>query len=180
MDGDELAAAARAAAAGDDIAFARIVRLTQVDVLRACSALVDPASAEDLAQETFLRAYRALPTFTGASSLRTWLLAIARHVCMDDIRRRQRRRTLLRRLPPVAGTVSHGGLTELELLVTRLPEGQREAFVLTQILDLSYDEAGQVMGCPLGTVRSRVARARATLVEQLHGDQRGTAGASSS
>lgn len=179
MEGIELAAAARAAAAGDDDAFARIVRATQVDVLRACSALADPGSAEDLAQETFLRAYRALPTFTGASSLRTWLLAIARHVCMDDVRSRQRRRTLLRRLPPAAATGWQGGLTELELLVRDLPSGQREAFVLTQILDLSYQEAGQVMACPVGTVRSRVARARATLVEQLHGDQRGTAGISS-
>ena len=174
MDRVDLDSAARAAATGDDSAFAVIVRATQVDVLRACAALADPGSAEDLAQETFLRAYRALPTFAGTSSLRTWLLGIARHTCADELRRRQRRRRLLRRLAPATNVASTDGLTELELLVRDLPDSHRDAFVLTQIVGLSYAEAGAVMQCPIGTVRSRVARARAALIDQLQTGGRGS------
>ena len=102
--------------------------------------------------------------------MRTWLLAIARHACADELRRKQRRRSLLHRLPRSPQAMSSTGFTELELLVRDLPDGQREAFVLTQMLGLSYDEAAVVMACPIGTVRSRIARARAVLIDQLHGD----------
>ena len=167
MDDAELAAIARAAAVGDQGAFAVIVRTTSSDVVRTCAALVDSGSADDLAQETFLRVFRALPSYQGDASLRTWILGIARHLCVDEVRRRTRRRAMQRLLPPRPASVQTSGATELELLVRALPDDQREAFVLTQVVGLTYDETADVCRCPVGTVRSRVARARASLVASL-------------
>ena len=70
------------------------MRASYRDVWRLCAALVDEQAAEDLAQETFVRATRALQGFRGHSSARTWVLAIARHVCMDELRARSRRRRM--------------------------------------------------------------------------------------
>lgn len=159
---------ARAAARGDAVAFADLVRATQPDVWRACAALVDPQSADDLVQETYLRAHRALPRFAGGSSVRTWLIAIARHVCVDEIRSRSRQRRLLAAQPPRPATVEPLGGVDLELLVGALPAERREAFVLTQLVGLSYDEAAVVCRCPVGTIRSRVARARSDLIAAMH------------
>lgn len=160
---------ARAAARGDAVAFAELVRATQGDVWRACMALVDRESADDLAQETYLQAHRALPRFDGRSSVRTWLLSIARHVCHDEIRRRsRRRRTATVYVPGVVA--DHAGAVELEIVLASLEPDRREAFVLTQVIGLSYLEAAQVCGCPVGTIRSRVARARSELVEAIVGD----------
>jgi RNA polymerase sigma-70 factor (ECF subfamily) len=167
VDDAELAASARAAAIGDQGAFAAIVRMTQPDVIRACAALVDRGSADDLAQETYLRVFRALPAYQADASLRTWILGIARHVCIDEVRRRTRRRAMLRLLPPRPASVQPSDATELEMLVRSLPDEQREAFVLTQVVGLTYDETAQVCSCPIGTVRSRVARARASLVASI-------------
>lgn len=160
---------ARAAARGDAVAFADLVRATQADVWRACAALVDRDSAEDLAQDTYLRAHRSLPRFDGRSSVRTWLLSIARHVCLDEIRRRTRRRRPMG--PPSRDVVAdHAGEVELELMLAALDPDRREAFVLTQLIGLSYLDAAEVCGCPVGTIRSRVARARSDLVQALAGD----------
>lgn len=155
------------AADGDDSAFAHLVRETQADIWRACAALVDSQSAEDLAQETYLRAHRALGRFAGDSSVRTWLLGIARHVCLDEIRTRGRRRRLGLLLPSSPAVTTPVGQVELELLIAALPVDRREAFVLTQVVGLSYAEAAAACGCPVGTIRSRVARAREFLVAQL-------------
>jgi RNA polymerase sigma-70 factor, ECF subfamily len=160
---------ARAAACGDAVAFADLVRATQGDVWRACVALVDRDSADDLAQETFLQAHRALSRFDCRSSVRTWLLSIARHVCHDEIRRRTRRRRLATGYVPSV-VADHAGEVELELVLATLDAERREAFVLTQLIGLSYLEAAQVCGCPVGTIRSRVARARSDLVQALVGD----------
>ena len=84
MDGDDLQAAAARAATGDGVAFAALVRATQADIRRACAALVDPDSADDLAQETYIRAHRALPTYAGTAPVRVWLLGIARNVCVKS------------------------------------------------------------------------------------------------
>lgn len=158
---------ALAAARGDAVAFADLVRLTQADVWRACAALVDAQSADDLVQETYLRAHRSLSRFAGDSSLRTWLLSIARHVCVDEIRARTRRRRLEWSQPPAPAVVEPAGLVDLELLVESLLPERREAFVLTQLLGLSYGEAAEVAGCPVGTIRSRVARARADVIAAM-------------
>jgi len=152
---------------GDAAAAAAFVHATQAEVWRFVAALVDRSSADDLAQETYLRAFRALPRYAGRSSARTWLLGIARRVCADHIRHLVRWRRLDARL---AAEVPTHMPDPVELLVTgellrRLPENWRSAFVLTQVLGLSYAEAAQAEQVPVGTIRSRVARARAHLAE---------------
>ena len=172
---EELAPLARRASDGDANAFAAIVRVTQADVWRACAALVDRESADDLTQDTFLRAYRALPGFAANASVRTWLLSIARHVCIDEIRARGRRRRNTRLLPPTSGHTEPWGHVELLVLIESLSAERREAFVLTQIVGLGYAEAAEVCACPVGTIRSRVARARNDLVTRLRVDDSGEA-----
>ncbi|MGY1719222.1 sigma-70 family RNA polymerase sigma factor [Blastococcus sp. SYSU DS0552] len=171
---DDLARLAADAADGDPLAAATLVRETQSDVWRLCAALGDRASADDLTQETYLRAFGSLHRFEGRSSVRTWLLAIARRVCADALKSRRRRRlTLVREsadlellAPPGAADAVGEGAAVADLLA-RLAPDRREAFVLTQLLGLPYAEAAEVAGCPVGTIRSRVARARADLVESL-------------
>ena len=82
---DELTSLARAAGRGDRAALARLVQQTQGDVWRLCAYLVDPASADDLAQDTYLRAIPALRKFRGDAPVRSWLLAIARRACAAEI-----------------------------------------------------------------------------------------------
>src|SRR3954452_4802310 len=94
-DMDELERIAADAAAGDPLAAAALVRRTQSDVWRLCAALGDPASADDLTQETYLRAFGSLHRFEHRSSVRTWLFVIARRVCADAVRARRRRRVTL-------------------------------------------------------------------------------------
>lgn len=173
-DMDDLARIAADAAAGDPLAAATLVRETQSDVWRLCAALGDRDAADDLTQETYLRAFGSLHRFQGRSSVRTWLLAIARRVCADALRSRRRRRlTLVRETadlelltPGTAGDAVGDGAAVTDLL-GRLAPDRREAFVLTQLLGLSYAEAAEVAGCPVGTIRSRVARARTDLVASL-------------
>lgn len=162
---------ALAARTGDPIAQAAFVRHTQAEVWRFVAALVDRDAADDLTQETYLRAFRALPSFEGRSSARTWLLGIARRACADHVRTAVRRRRLSERLAAHAPTEAASGDTARHLgvadLVRRLPAERRAAFVLTQVLGVSYAEAAAVEGVPVGTIRSRVARARAELVEAV-------------
>jgi RNA polymerase sigma-70 factor (ECF subfamily) len=173
---DELQPVAEAAAAGDPLAAAALVRATQSDVWRLCTALGDAQAADDLTQETYLRAFAALHRFEGRSTLRTWLLSIARRVCADAIRSRRRRRLTLVRDDELDGLLAPDGADRVaegaavDDLLARLAPDRREAFVLTQLLGLPYAEAAEVVGCPVGTIRSRVARARADLVTALGAD----------
>lgn len=134
---------------------------------RLCSQLVSREQADDVTQEVYLRAYRALPSFRGDSSARTWLLSIARRTCADAIRDLRRRRRLATRIERPDAEADHARAVSVEALVAGLDADRRQAFVLTQILGLSYAEAAEVCECPVGTIRSRVARARADLVERL-------------
>lgn len=161
-----------AARDGDPVAEAAFVRETQAELWRYTAALIDPEAADDLVQETYLRAFRALPSFEGRSSARTWLISIARRVCADHLRALGRRRRLEAALRAVAAADPRraatspdpaGGVGAQDLLDRLAPE-RRAAFVLTQVLGLSYEEAAAVEGVAIGTVRSRVARARDTLV----------------
>jgi RNA polymerase sigma-70 factor (ECF subfamily) len=172
-DDAEVTAWALAAGRGDRDAAARFVRATQQQVRRFLAALVSPAEADDLAQETFLRAVRSLPSFAARSSARTWLLGIARRVAVDHVRTV----TTRPRAVPMsdgydAADTSRGSFDRqvvLEQLIEALPAERREAFVATQVLGLSYAEAAEVCGCPVGTIRSRVARAREDLVVAVKG-----------
>ncbi len=149
------------------MALASWIRRSQADVWRLCAHLVDTAAADDLTQEVYLRAHTAMDRFRGESSVRTWLLAIARNVCADAVRRRQRGRRFRAGLPPPEPDRSDQGRTEVDDLLDRLDSDRRVAFVLTQMIGLSYAEAAEVCGCPVGTIRSRVARARADLVDSI-------------
>jgi RNA polymerase sigma-70 factor (ECF subfamily) len=171
---DDLARLAADAAAGDPLAAGALVRATQSEVWRLCVALGDRDSAEDLTQETYLRAFAALGRFEGRSSVRTWLLSIARRVCADAVRSRRRRRLTLfpgdADLETLPGTDDGDRVAESSAvadLLARLEPDRREAFALTQLVGLPYAEAAEVVGCPVGTIRSRVARARADLAAAL-------------
>jgi RNA polymerase sigma-70 factor (ECF subfamily) len=165
---DPITALALAARSGDPGAQSALVRRTQAEVWRFTAALVDPGVADDLAQETFLRAFRALPAFEGRSSVRTWLLGIARRTCADHLRAVIRRRRLDARLAAQAYTeIPHPDPAHrlgADDLLGRLSAERRTAFVLTQVIGLSYAEAAEVEDVPVGTIRSRVARARDELV----------------
>ncbi|MET8130682.1 sigma-70 family RNA polymerase sigma factor [Streptomyces sp. NPDC005251] len=167
---------ALAARAGDPAAVERFVRALHRDVVRYVAHLsADPQAADDLAQETFLRALGSLHRFEGRSSARAWLLSIARRAVIDSLRHAAARprsndaadwQTVVERAQPRGLPGFDDGIALLDLLAA-LPGDRREAFVLTQMMGLPYAEAALVSDCPVGTVRSRVARARATLIALL-------------
>jgi RNA polymerase sigma-70 factor (ECF subfamily) len=158
-----------AAAEGDRMALHAVVRETQADVWRFCAHLVDRDAADDLTQEVYVRAMGSVHRFRGDASARTWLLSIARRTCADEIRRRQRRRPWerLTDAPPEVAQADASGRSDLQALVDHLDPDRRAAFLLTQQLGLSYAEAAEALEVPIGTVRSRVARAREDLVAAL-------------
>jgi len=176
---------ALAARTGDPDAVDRFVRALHPDVVRYVTYLsADRQLADDLAQDTFLRALGSLHRFEGRSSARTWLLAIARRTVVDSLRHaaaRPRRADVddwtlwAERAQPGGLPGFDDGVVLLDLLEA-LPAERREAFVLTQLAGLPYAEAAEAGGCPVGTIRSRVARARATLVGLLE-EAEGAAGA---
>lgn len=162
---DPLHELAMAAREGDDRSIEQLVRLTQPAIWRLCSSLGSTGEVEDLVSETYMRALRSLGTYRGESSVRTWLLSIARNVCADQVRSRVRERRLLDRLQTQlrSTTAFVGSESHTVALLENLHPDRREAFVLTQLLGLSYDETAVVLDVPVGTVRSRVARARMDL-----------------
>jgi RNA polymerase sigma-70 factor, ECF subfamily len=164
---DELTRLALAAAGGDRIALHGFVRATQADVWRLCAHLSDRERADDLVQETYLRALRALPAFRADSSARTWLLAIARRAVYDSYRVRRRHQPPGGHRRPPPAQPDPGGEVSLRLAIAGLEADRRAAFVLTQMFGLSYDEAAEVCDCPVGTIRSRVSRARNDLIEAV-------------
>ncbi len=165
---DELTQLLVAARDGDRLALGAFIQSTQAEVWRLARHLVGADDAEDVTQDIYVRAWRALPDYRGDAGARTWLLAIARRACADAVRKRSRSRRLRARLEaqPVRTAVA-GGTTDLDALVASLPPDRREAFVLTQVVGCSYEEAAEIAGVPIGTIRSRVARARDTLVEAV-------------
>lgn len=167
---------ALAAARGDRAALEEFIRASQRDVWRFIAHLADVAHADDLTQETYLRALRSLSRFEGRSSARTWLLSIARRVVVDQIRFERARPRLSGDADWAAAAersqargrrgAGFEDLVEVNVLLEGLDDARREALVLTQILGLSYQQVAEVCGCELGTVRSRVARAREDLLAQ--------------
>ncbi|MFD4115900.1 sigma-70 family RNA polymerase sigma factor [Streptomyces niveus] len=171
-DDSEITAWALAAGLGDRRAAELFVRATYDDVRRFVAHLsADVRGADDLTQETYLRALASLARFAGRSCARVWLLAIARRVVVD----RYRRAAVRPRIADTADWVTAAdraqprhlpGFEESVALADALAAmdpGRRQAFVLTRLLGLSYAEAADALGCPVGTIRSRVARARRDL-----------------
>lgn len=177
-DDDQITHLAKSAGRGDQVALSQFIEATQRDVWRTVAYLADPGSADDLTQETFLRAIRSLPRFTGRSSARTWLLSIARRVVVDQIRyNTSRPRTVhVVDLDDVTGAAGRGtqieNMVEIRMLLAGLDADRREALLLTQVIGMSYTEAAEVCGCPVGTIRSRVARARDDLMRAANADDR--------
>jgi RNA polymerase sigma-70 factor (ECF subfamily) len=171
----ELTEVALAAGRGDRAALEHFVRATQRDVWRLVAHLAGLGLADDLTQETYLRAIPSLPRFAARSSARTWLLSIARRVVVDHIRAARSR-------PRAADTADwteaadrrqaathhlaagFEDLVETNVLLDNLDPDRREALVLTQLFGLSYAEAAEICRVPVGTIRSRVARAREDLL----------------
>ncbi|MFE3166059.1 sigma-70 family RNA polymerase sigma factor [Streptomyces sp. NPDC059224] len=173
---ESITAWALAARRGDADAVERFVGALQRDVQCYVAQLCgDPQAVDDLAQDTFLRALGSLHLFEGRSSARSWLLSIARRAVIDSYRyaaARPRRSDVPDWQLAVELAQSRDlpgfddGIALLDLLAA-LPDERREAFVLTQLLGLHYEEVAGVSDCAIGTVRSRVARARATLIDLL-------------
>lgn len=163
----DLTVVALRAGRGDEEALDVLVERTVSDVRRYCAHMLGADLADDLTQATYVRALRSMRSYRGESSARTWLIGIARHVCLDELRSRQRRQRLVARLraqPSPSSTPADTGSIELRQAVETLSPDRREAFVLTQLLGFGYEDAAEVAGCPVGTIRSRVSRARADLL----------------
>lgn len=172
MDDASITRLALEARGGDERAAAAFIHATAPQLRRVLRSLCDGGQEDDLAQETYLRAFGALHRYAARSPARLWLLAIARRVAADQVRTAQRRpRTApvhdphtwdaLRRDP------GHDRVVDLQDLIARLDRERREAFVLTRVIGLSYAEAAAVCGCAIGTIRSRVFRARTDLAAAL-------------
>ncbi len=151
----------------DDDALAVAIRVGQTEVTRFLRPLVDDADLDDVVQDTFVRMYRALPQFRGDASGRTWLLAIARRAAADAIRSKQRTRRVDQRHRMTTTAPSVASTHALHGLIDALDPERREAFVLTQLVGCSYAEAAEICGVKIGTIRSRVARARDELLHQV-------------
>jgi RNA polymerase sigma-70 factor (ECF subfamily) len=172
---DDPTALALAAGRGDRAALEQFVHATRRDIWRMIAHLAGVALADDLTQETYLRALPSLASFAGRSSARTWLLTIARRVVVDHIRAvTARPRTIdtddWAQAADRTQGATHGDmagfedLVELNLLLDRLPVERREALVLTTVFGMSYAETATICGVEVGTIRSRVARARGDLL----------------
>lgn len=171
---------------GDKVAFSLLVTKYQYRLIRSLSRLIqDPFEIEDVAQETFMKAYRALSTFRGESAFYSWLYRIGVNTAKSrlvDSRKKGRN------IPTFSvedaenydnvkqlqdNTTPEGELMskEMAILVSKtvdnLPDDLRFALVLREIEGLSYEEIASIMNCPIGTVRSRIFRARETIADEI-------------
>jgi RNA polymerase sigma-70 factor, ECF subfamily len=154
----------RAAIAGDVPAFERLVRQFQPHVWRFLRHLLDDAAlAEDVTQETFLRLYQHLPGFGFRCKFSTWVFRVARNAGIDALRTRERHDRLARDAPVPTPVLAPETRAEVRAAVASLSPKLREALLVIEVLGLSYGEAGQVLGVPVGTVKSRVFQARERL-----------------
>jgi RNA polymerase sigma-70 factor (ECF subfamily) len=151
---------------GDLGAFEDLVRLYQADVWRFAQHLTrDRALAEDVTQEAFLRAFRFLGSFRGDARFSSWLFRIARNCAMDAIRSRT---VHLEREPaPPATSTDPQARLELQAALAAISDEHREPFLLIEVFGLSYQEAADVLGVRVGTVKSRMHRARKAMMSAL-------------
>ena len=175
----------RRAQRGERGAFDLLVLRYQHKVIKLVARLLrDPAEAEDVAQEAFVKAYRALASFRGDSAFYTWLYRIAVNTARNAMASRQRRpldyeaelsdseqsnvETRLRHTDtPEASVLSEEIRETVNRAVSDLPEDLRTAIILREVEGLSYEEIAAAMDCPVGTVRSRIFRAREAIDRSL-------------
>ncbi|MGF1599887.1 MAG: sigma-70 family RNA polymerase sigma factor [Acidimicrobiales bacterium] len=155
---------------GNQHALDAFVRRTQRDVWVMCRNLGDADNAEDLVQDVYARALRSLGGYRGEGTARNWLLSIARRTCADATRQRIRRRRHLSTKEPDELSYVDPDRALVDDLLAGLDPDRREAFVLTQLAGCGYEDAAAVLGCPVGTVRSRVSRARQQLLRVVADD----------
>jgi RNA polymerase sigma-70 factor (ECF subfamily) len=163
----------QAAMKGDHSAFGELVRNYQVPVWRFLTRMLsDPAVAEDVTQETFIRVYHRLSGFRHQAKFSTWVFQIARNAGIDSLRSRQRRRRLEEAAKAAARPLTTGPElgVEIDMALRSLPIKLREAFLLVEVLGLKYREAALVLRVPEGTAKSRVFLARNELVSWLEGE----------
>lgn len=172
--------------AGDRRAFDVLVSKYQRRLMRLVSRLVhDPAEAEDVVQETFIKAYRALPHFRGDAAFYTWLYRIGINTAKNYLVRQSRRtptssetdaeqaesfddgNKLRDNNTPESVLASKQIAATVNAAMDVLPIELRTAIVLREIEGLSYEEISAIMACPIGTVRSRIFRAREVIAEKL-------------
>lgn len=144
----------------------------------------DPETALDITQEAFIKAYRALPRFRGDSAFYTWLYRIAVNTAKNHLAAQRRRPTdieldlqdpeqyglhakLKETDTPEAVSLSHELQDTLERAIAALPEDLRTAIILRELDGMSYEEIAQTMDCPVGTVRSRIFRARDAISKKV-------------
>lgn len=158
---------------GDDQAFSRVIRACEEDVRRFCRWFGQGNDdVDDITQETFLRAYRGLQSFRGDATAKSWLMSIARRICLDYVEKRSKEKSVVNGLVRKQDiSVEAGYAIETRELINALPSQFREAFVLVRILGFGYDEVAAILQCPRGTVQSRVARARILLAQQVGADE---------
>jgi RNA polymerase sigma-70 factor, ECF subfamily len=171
---------------GDKAAFDLLVVKYQRKIFRLLSRLIrDSAEVEDVAQEAFIKAYRALPNFRGESAFYTWLYRIAINTAKNWLVSQGRRAPTsteadieeaetfddgehLRDLnTPDAMLLTKQVANAVNRAIERLPEDLKTAIVLRELEGLSYEEISETMNCPIGTVRSRIFRAREAIAEEL-------------
>ncbi len=170
---------------GERGAFDLLVLRYQHKVVKLVARLLrDPTEAEDVAQEAFVKAYRALGSFRGDSAFYTWLYRIAVNTARNVMASRQRRpldyevelseseQSAVDNRMQHSDTPEAAALTEeihqtVNLAVEQLPEDLRTAIVLREVEGLSYEEIAEAMDCPVGTVRSRIFRAREAIDRSL-------------
>jgi RNA polymerase sigma-70 factor (ECF subfamily) len=173
-----------AARAGDQQAFARIVDRFQKPIYSLAYRMLGNAhDAEDAAQETFLRAFRALEAYDRSRPFATWLLSVAAHLCIDRLRRRRLREVSLDALPAwrvcaqvvdPQREVERGERVEtIGRLLASLPDDYRLVIVLRYWHDLGYDEIAAVTGDSESAVKSRLHRARRLLASALEAAEPG-------
>jgi RNA polymerase sigma-70 factor (ECF subfamily) len=171
---------------GDEKAFELLVSKYQRKLMRLVSRLIyDQAEAEDVVQEAFIKAYRALPNFRGDSAFYTWLYRIGINTAKNYLVTQGRRAPTstdadvdeaetfvdadgLRDINTPESLLASKQIAEtVNAAMSSLPEELRNAITLREIEGLSYDEIADVMLCPIGTVRSRIFRAREAIAERL-------------